>query len=894
VKVILATMLVSIAFGYAGGGRLTNFSKVRILLAPLAIVGLALQLVVPPGPWPLVLLLVSFGMLLTFGIVNRRVPGFRLILLGTMLNLLVIAVNQGMPVARRALIDSGQQDTLTELVHGGGAKHHLAGPDDKLVFLGDVIALPPPVGQIVSIGDLLTYGGVAWLIVIGMLGEAWERRRRRWWLWIRSRLGDGAETGDDPGAEPSDRSPHDRRMGLRAMEAAVVLPFIAWLAVEIARDPRQFLDWRILVWAAAIAVIDLLPVTASSDLAFSLSFPVELTAALLYFPPVAALIAFIGAFDTRELRGELPPMKALYIRGQIGFSVATESLVFHLLTSLHARWFVIGPTVMLAAVAGYAVNVLVVATYAHLQRRETIGKILLEMHVGVFGEFVISYMGLALFSVLVAITTETIGLWALVVFIAPLAFARQMFQRTHSLEVATNELAARQAENEHQALHDALTGLPNRVLFHQHLIEAIDATRGPGDTLAVMLMDLDHFKEINDTLGHHFGDMLLKQIGPRLSSVLREGDVMARLGGDEFGILLPDLPSPETVLTIVHRLLVALEEPVAVEGLALGISGSIGIAMFPEHSSDAESLLRRADVAMYASKESGGGYEFYHEDLDRHSPAQLELIGSVRPALEAGEFVLYYQPKVRFSDGAVAGAEALIRWQHPKLGLLMPDAFIPFVERTVLLRPLTQYVINEALRQWGEWSDLGTRLEVAVNVSPRSLLDQQLPSQVAAALETWGVPPEFLKLELTESFLMSDSGRSTAVLEELSRIGVGLSIDDFGTGYSSLSHLKRLPIQEIKIDRSFVMNMLRDPNDAMIVRATVELGQNLGMRVVAEGVEDRETWDLLESFGCDEAQGYFFSPPLQRDEFRRWASVRTGMPLPAIHAFERGLSLEQS
>jgi diguanylate cyclase (GGDEF)-like protein len=886
VKVILATMLVSVAFGYAGGGRLTNLGKIRILLAPLAIVGLALQMVVPPGPWPLVLLIVSFGMLLAFGIVNRRVPGFRLILVGTVLNLLVIGVNQGMPVARRALIDSGQQDTLTELVHEGGAKHHLAGADDHLLFLGDVIAIPPPIGQIVSLGDVLTFGGVAWLIVVGMLGPAWVNRRRRWW-WIRSRDGDEGDTGDDSEADPSD-SPHDRRASLRWMEAAVVVPFGVWLAVEVARDPRQFLDWRVLVWASAIAIIDLLPVTASSDLAFSLSFPVELTAALLYFPPVAALIAFLGAFDTRELRGELPPMKALYIRGQIAFSVATESLVFHTLTSLHARWFVIGPTVMLAAFAGYAVNVLVVATYAHLQRSEPIRRILLEMHVGVFGEFVISYMGLALFSVLVAISTETIGLWALVVFIAPLAFARQMFQRTHSLEVATNELAARQAENEHQALHDALTGLPNRVLFHQHLIEAIDAIRGPNDSLAVMLMDLDHFKEINDTLGHHFGDMLLKQIGPRLSSVLREGDVMARLGGDEFGVLLPDLPSPETVLTIVHRLLSALEEPVAVEGLALGISGSIGIALFPEHSTDAESLLRRADVAMYASKESGGGYEFYHEDLDRHSPAQLELIGSVRPALEAGEFVLYYQPKVRFSDGAVAGAEALIRWQHPKLGLLMPDAFIPFVERTVLLRPLTQYVVNEALRQWREWADLGTRLEVAVNVSPRSLLDQQLPSQIAAALETWGVPPEFLKLELTESFLMSDSGRSTAVLDELSRIGVGLSIDDFGTGYSSLSHLKRLPIQEIKIDRSFVMNMLRDPNDAMIVRATVELGQNLGMRVVAEGVEDRETWDLLESFGCDEAQGYFFSPPLQRDEFRRWASVRTGMPLPAL---ERGLSL---
>jgi diguanylate cyclase (GGDEF)-like protein len=852
VKLILATMLVSVALGYAAGGRLTNLARARIRWAPLATVGLALQLVLPPQPWPLVLLFVSFVVLVAFAVVNRRAPGFRLILVGIALNALVIGVNHGMPVERGALVASGQQATLHELVHGGGAKHHLAGPGDRLLPLADVIALPQPIGQIVSVGDLFTYAGVAWLILAGMLGAA-DRRRRR----LPRRALSRSEV---------DATPPDRRVSLRVMEHAVVLPLFAWLATSMVIEPRAFLDWRVLVFATAIAVIDLMPVAGSGDLAFSLSFPVELTAALLYAPSVAALIAFLGAVDRRELRRELPPMKALYIRGQIAFSVAMESFVFHALASLHGRWFVIGPVVMLAALAGYAVNVLVVASYAHLQRGRPTLEILREMHVGVFGEFVMSYMGLALFSVLVAITTETIGLWALVVFIAPLAFARQMFQRTHSLEVATHELAARQIENEYLALHDSLTGLPNRVLFHQHLVDAI-AALGPDGRIAVMLMDLDHFKEINDTLGHHVGDLLLREIGPRLSSVLREGDVMARLGGDEFGILLPDLPEPDTALTIVQRLLSALEEPVAVEGLALGVSGSIGLAMYPDHSPDAESLLRRADVAMYASKESGGGYEIYHAAMDRHSPAQLELIGNVRPALDGQEFVLFYQPKIELAGGRVTGAEALIRWRHPRLGLLMPDHFIPMVERTVLLRPLTQYVLNEALRQWREWAEMGAPVEVAVNVSPRSLLDLQLPAQVATALETWGVPPEFLKLELTESFLMSDSGRTTGVLGELSQIGVGLSIDDFGTGYSSLSHLKRLPIREIKIDRSFVMNMLRDANDAMIVRATLDLGQNLGLRVVAEGVEDEATRDLLTSFGCDEAQGYLFSYPLPPDEF---------------------------
>ncbi|MEP7059773.1 MAG: EAL domain-containing protein, partial [Actinomycetota bacterium] len=273
-------------------------------------------------------------------------------------------------------------------------------------------------------------------------------------------------------------------------------------------------------------------------------------------------------------------------------------------------------------------------------------------------------------------------------------------------------------------------------------------------------------------------------------------------------------------------------------------------------------------------KEAGGGFEVYHRDLDRDSPARLALISHVRPALENDEFVLFYQPKVRLSDGKVAGAEALIRWEHPELGLVPPDEFIPLVEKTVLLRPLTAFVMEEAMRQWREWADRGVRLQIAVNISVRSLLDGQLPGQVAAVLEKYQVPPAFLKLELTESFLMADSGRSTGVLDAISDVGVNLSIDDFGTGYSSLSHLKRLPIQEIKIDRSFVMNMLVDANDSMIVRATVELGKNLGLQVVAEGVEDRETWDLLASFGCDEAQGYFFSRPIPSGEFWRWLSVR--------------------
>lgn len=674
---------------------------------------------------------------------------------------------------------------------------------------------------------------------------------------------------------------HDRRPKIRVYELAVALPVLAWLGWEVFRDPWLFTSYDLtpIVWAAAVTVAELMPVPTNTSMGFSLSFPLELSAALLFPTPLAAAIALVGSTDSRELRREIPPLKAIFIRSQIAISVAVESYIFKLwvspeqITAEAHTWDLIFPTIM-AAVGGYLVNVLLVATYYHLQSGKSIRAILREMHEGVFGEFLMSYMGLALFAVLVASAYARLNVFAIVVFAAPLAFARQMFTRTHSLQEATNELAVKQAENEHQALHDALTGLPNRVLFQMRLTDAIDRARESGGTLAVMLIDLDHFKEINDTLGHHFGDLLLQQIGPRLSMVLRDDDMMARLGGDEFGIVLPDLADEGLAVRIAGRILQELEQPITVESLALDVSGSIGISLYPAQAHDAETLLRRADVAMYTAKESGGGYELYHEEMDRHNPQRLTLIGQVRPALEGDEFALYYQPKVRLTDGRVAGAEALIRWNHPTQGLLMPDDFIPLVEKTVLLRPLTHWVLTQTLRQWREWADMGIRLPMSINISPRSLMDQDLPKVVEDELRRWDVPPAFLRMELTESFLMSDSGRSTFVLDRLNDVGVGLSIDDFGTGYSSLAYLKRLPIEEIKIDRSFVMQMQVDANDFMIVRATVDLGRNLGLRVVAEGVEDLATFDRLAEFGCDEAQGYYISRPLSAIEFTRWLSVR--------------------
>ena len=676
----------------------------------------------------------------------------------------------------------------------------------------------------------------------------------------------------------TDRPANDLRAGrrplLRAYELFVTVPLLVFIALEFARDPDPFMDWRILVWIAAIMIVDLMPVPMASSFDFSLSFPLELSVAILYPPPVAALIVFLGSADIREFRGQLAPLTALFVRSQIALAVLAESEVFRGLADLQDGWFVVGPTVLLAAVVGYAVNTLLVAEWQALRRRVSLESILRQMHSGVLGEFVVSYMGLALFSVMVAITTQTIGLWAIAVFIAPLAFAWQMLHRTHSLQITSEELAEKQRENEYQAYHDHLTGLPNRLLFRERLGEAIDAAASDERRIAVMLMDLDHFKEINDSLGHHVGDQLLAAVGPRLANTLREDDLMARLGGDEFGVLVPDVPDDETAISIARRLIEGLHHPVTVEELDLDVSASIGISFFPDHATDADSLLRHADVAMYASKEAGTPYEIYDERVDTHKPELVMLVSQVRPGIDQGQFRMYYQPKIRLADGRVAGAEALIRWHHPALGRLAPGDFLPLIEKTVLLQPLTHWALNDVLRTWRQWSEDGIRIPVAVNVSPRTLLDADLPEVVGGLLDRWGVPPRFLRLELTENFLVADSGRSDAVLHGLSQVGVGLSIDDFGTGFSSLSYLKRLPIEEIKVDRTFVSHMLERVEDFTIVRATVELGRNLGLRVVAEGVQDRDTFDRLGDFGCDEAQGFYISRPLEPEDFWEWLSTR--------------------
>jgi len=444
---------------------------------------------------------------------------------------------------------------------------------------------------------------------------------------------------------------------------------------------------------------------------------------------------------------------------------------------------------------------------------------------------------------------------------------------------ASTRLRRQAAENQHLALHDPLTDLPNRSLFHDRAQQAILASRRDQTGIALMILDLDRFKEVNDTLGHHNGDLLLQEIGTRLRGGLRESDSVARLGGDEFGLLLPNVADGAEALMLGERVRAVLRRPFTLEGVTLDVEASIGIAIYPEHGDDVDSLLQRADVAMYLAKEDRSGCELYASDRDEYSPHRLALAAELRRALDEKELVLHYQPKADLSDGRIVAVEALVRWQHPEHGLLTPDQFVPLAEATGLIRELTLTVLAEALHQQRVWRDDGIDIRVAVNLSARDLYDLTLPASTAELLAKHDVPPTSLELEITESVIVADPMRARAILNRLSEMGVVLAIDDYGTGYSSLGYLKRLPIDEMKIDRSFVMQMADDRNDAAIVRSTVELGRNLGLKVVAEGVETAAAWAHLKALGCDFAQGYYLSKPVPAAEIA--ALVAAGGSSPA-------------
>jgi len=433
---------------------------------------------------------------------------------------------------------------------------------------------------------------------------------------------------------------------------------------------------------------------------------------------------------------------------------------------------------------------------------------------------------------------------------------------------ASRRLRRQADENQRQARHDSLTGLPNRAWFYDQTEELLADRRG-GRSGAVMIMDLDRFKEVNDTLGHHAGDLLLQAAATRIRRAVRDSDVVSRLGGDEFAVVLPG-SSRESAVEVATRVRETLLESFSVSGATVDIEASIGIALFPEHAGDVSTLLQRADIAMYKAKESHAGHVFYSEELDHGSPSQLSLVGELRRAIERDELVLHYQPKAALGSGEVTHVEALVRWQRPEHGLVPPNEFIPLAEHTGLIKQLSSHVLDAALRQLRGWLDSGIDLCVAVNLSARNLLEADLPDQIAELLLARRVPADKLILEITESTIMADPARAMSVLTRLSEMGIRLSIDDFGVGYSSLSYLKQLPVDEIKIDRSFVAQMDDDEDDAFIVRSTIDLGRNLGLNVVAEGVETEAVWEELSELGCDYAQGWFLGRPMPAADLAEW------------------------
>ena len=585
-------------------------------------------------------------------------------------------------------------------------------------------------------------------------------------------------------------------------------------------------------------------------------------AILVHWGPWPALLLQLAAMLLGEVARRKSVWRIVFNSGQYVVCLAVAWLVLSALGDLHGS-----PTEPLAVSAEHLpAMVLAWCVYFLVNLLVVSGAIALNEGTSFWSEFCddIGYYAVTTFAVLAlspVVAVVAVASWQLIPLLLLPLF---LVYKTASIS----------REKDHAAMHDALTGLANRKLLVERIEEAGQAALQSGRPVALCLLDLDRFKEVNDTLGHHTGDRLLEIAAARLVRAVRPEDTVARLGGDEFAVLLHDVNDAGRAMETARRVRDVLAEPFHLDDMTLSVEASVGVSLYPQHGRDATRLLQLADVAMYQAKEDRSGVELYHPDRDVHTTDRLDLMGSVRRAIEQHELQMYFQPCVALPGGEPVGVEALVRWIHPERGMVMPDEFLALVEQTGLMRQLTQEVLTGSLSRAAEWWSRGLELPVAVNVSVRDLTDVGFVEVVGSLLRSYGLPSRALKLEITEHVLMADPARMSYALGSLGRLGVELSLDDFGTGYSSLVHLKRLPVSEIKVDRSFVQRMVSDADDAAIVRSIVDLGHALGLRVVAEGVETTDTWVALQAMGCDAAQGYLISRPAPGEDITGWLAAR--------------------
>ncbi len=618
----------------------------------------------------------------------------------------------------------------------------------------------------------------------------------------------------------------------------------------VVADPLTFA-----VLAGGVVLGEMLPVKIprrgdDEELTLSASFAMAL---LLLGGLGPALVAQGAASVLQDITSHKPAWRVRFNLGQYSLSMVAAWLVIRAI-SVSPRLDVLHPfasrqlpAMLLGAAAFFLVNACIVGSAVAVYQQVPIPRYFRGSM-----SFVLITGGVVL---LVAPIVLAAAAYTVVIVPLCLAPVLAMYNSVHQ-----------SARSQHEARHDALTGLPNRTAFHETITDAIEDDAIPA---SVLLMDLDRFKEVNDTLGHRYGDLLLIQVAKRFKEVIGRHGQIARLGGDEFAVISQSGNRHEAV-ALAHRVVDALRDPFELDEMVVDVQASVGIALFPEHGHGVETLLQKADVAMYRAKETRSNVALYDERHDHHSPAKLALTAELRTAVASEEIVLWYQPELDLRTGEVMALEALVRWDHPRLGVLPPSSFVRMAEATNLIKPLTQRVMEVALLQVADWHAMGLDLAVAVNISAQVLVDQSFTQQVVAALRRSGVAPHRLKLEVTESVLMSDPVTARTVLRELEALGCEISIDDFGTGYSSLAYLADLPVSEVKIDRSFVSRMSAGSSEKIIVNSTIDLAHHLQLRAVAEGVEDWAMLPELEALGCDAAQGYAISHPLAGPDATRW------------------------